>query len=434
MKRSIRMGGWAALAMLVNGLGAQDKYGLPPEVLTLARIKVRMEETLNRLPNYTCLQVIERSRRPAASRRFELVDILRLEVALVDGKELFAWPGERKFEERELRDLAPSGAIGNGDFALHARSIFLSSTPQFRSVGEEPLEGRPAIRYDFTVSAMLSGYRISVPPHQAIVPYRGSFWADPATLEVRRLEVIAEEIPPELRLSEARTVVDYARRPIGDAEFLLPVAAALEMTDERGNSSLNRTTYTECHQYVGEIVVRFDEAPEDEGAEPPPDPVIRTSLPADLRLETALDVAIDSSSAVVGDEVRAILLRDLKQEKRLIAPKGAVLNGRIVRLAAHRHPVAYYEIGLKFLTLEFGDTVASLRTVLESGGGGSLPGAGMPSGQALYGAGGERFQITLQQQPDDHGVLFWKGTRARIPRGHRLRWRTVAQEPVRIDP
>src|SRR5260370_29219607 len=53
---------------------------LAPEILLLSRIKVRAAENLQRLPNYTCTETIERSRRARKSRRFDPVDTLRLEV------------------------------------------------------------------------------------------------------------------------------------------------------------------------------------------------------------------------------------------------------------------------------------------------------------------------------------------------------------------
>ncbi len=114
---------------------------LSPESLMLARIKVRMAENLKRLPNYTCLQTIERSTRSSATQRYRPMDILRMEVALVGGKELFAWPGEQNFQEREFREIATSGAMGNGNFALHARSVFLSNVPTFKYAGRETRDG-----------------------------------------------------------------------------------------------------------------------------------------------------------------------------------------------------------------------------------------------------------------------------------------------------
>src|SRR5579884_1905575 len=105
--------------------GAQSPDVVTPEVLLLARIRTQMSRTLERQPNYTCVQEIERSHRIPPKHKFQLVDMLRLEVALVDGREMFAWPGAQKFEETELQKMVPQGAaIGNGNFALHARNVF----------------------------------------------------------------------------------------------------------------------------------------------------------------------------------------------------------------------------------------------------------------------------------------------------------------------
>src|SRR6185369_10656113 len=101
-----------------------------------AQVRARMIGNLSRLPNYTCLQTIERKVRQASSRRYELVDVVRLEVALVNGKELFSWPGAGKFEDKEISEIVSGGAIGNGTFALHAKSVFQSRTARITYVGE----------------------------------------------------------------------------------------------------------------------------------------------------------------------------------------------------------------------------------------------------------------------------------------------------------
>src|SRR6184192_2261693 len=119
------------IAAGITGLMAQTteaSFELAPETLLLSRIRLSMSQNLKRQPNYTCVETVERSRRAGATRKFQLQDTLRLEVALVDGKEMFAWPGSRNFEDTDLRNMVTTGAIGNGNFALHARSIFEGRT------------------------------------------------------------------------------------------------------------------------------------------------------------------------------------------------------------------------------------------------------------------------------------------------------------------
>src|SRR5262249_1195220 len=115
-------GGMAGFAMSA-AIWAQQASALKPETIDLPKIRARTLNNLARQPNYACVETVERSQRAGSSRKFQVVDTIRLEVALVDGKEMFAWPGSKKFEDTDIRDLVSTGAFGNGNFALHAKAI-----------------------------------------------------------------------------------------------------------------------------------------------------------------------------------------------------------------------------------------------------------------------------------------------------------------------
>jgi len=69
----------------------------------LARVRAGVHDNLSRLPNYTCVETIERAVRCKPSDKFAKSDNIRLEVAYVEGKELFGWPGAAKIEEPDIR-------------------------------------------------------------------------------------------------------------------------------------------------------------------------------------------------------------------------------------------------------------------------------------------------------------------------------------------
>jgi hypothetical protein len=356
----------SAVAFALAGAGLSlAQEDLPPDVLLLARIKVHMEQNLSSLPNYTCLETIERSRRRAPSRRFELVDVLRLEVALVNRKELFSWPGAGKFEESEIFEFVQGGSIGNGSFGLHANSVFLSHAPTFTYAGERIREGgRKAVRYDYRVPQLNSGYSIRVPPNKATVGYHGSFWADAETLDLIRLEVYADDIPPILEVSEAVNTMEYARTRIGDSEFLLPKESELLMTDLGGNESRNRTQFSNCRQFAGESYLSFGEAPGAEAA-PVPKPPEPVRLPGGLLLELELDSDINSEKSFVGDPITAKVARTVRKGQNLIVPKGAAATGRIVRMERSVGSPRTVTLGLQFSTLEFDKKKAPFEAQLE---------------------------------------------------------------------
>lgn len=310
---------------------------LAPELATLGRIKSRMVQTLARQPNYMCVQQVERSHRRLPRGRYELHDVIRIEVALVDGKEMYAWPGSRKFEETDLSTMVTGGAIGTGNFATHARAVFQTSSPRYRYIGPTELAGKKSVRFDFVVPLFSSGYRIRVKQQEVTVGYHGSFWADAETHELQRLEIVADDIPPSLGVATAQDAMEYERVKIGPSEFLLPRGSELVMTDLYGNESRNRTTFSSCKQYSGESVLTFDEAPADETEAPEPVAVARQELelPEDLTFDVKLQTEIDSTTAAVGDPVIATLDDDIKLKRRLLVAKGAKLLGRILRLERH---------------------------------------------------------------------------------------------------
>lgn len=394
-----------------------------PEVLLLARIKVKMEENLERQPNYTCLQTIERSRRQAPSRRYQLVDTLRLEVALVEGKELFSWPGASEFREQDLREFVPTGAIGNGTFALHARSVFLATWPTFVSAGEEELNGRPCVRFDYQVSLMGSGWRLKVGDAEATVAYSGSFWAEKQTLDLMRLDVHADAIPPHLMLLSASEQMEYRRMKIGNSDFLLPWRAVMTLVDLDGHESRNVTLFSGCRRYAGESFLTFEEPPPAtlESAADAPELI---ELPPGIRLPIQLQTPIDDRTSMVGDRVTAVIHANVKRNKEVVVPKGAVVNARIVHLEKVGGPVAYFIVGLQLESVEFDNKRAELVAALAELGS-YLPFGRITTTPNFPGA-------FIRPLPDLEsipgvGIFYVKGEVIRLRPGTRMTWLTKSK-------
>src|SRR5262249_10228678 len=343
--------------------------------------------------------------------KYELRDMLRLEVALVDGKEMFAWPGEAKFEDTELFDMVPGGgAIGTGNFAAHARAVFRTNAPRFEYNGIVDLEGRSAYKYGFTVAQIESGYHIRVNGVEAVVGYHGTFWADIKTFDLIRLEVIADDIPTALGLKSAQDVMDYGRMKIGAADFLLPSGSELLMADLNGNLSRNITRFTGCRQYTGESVLTFADAPDTTTPTAARDRAKEAiQIPADVAFEISLDATVDSEKSMVGDPVTATLEENIKVKRQLLFPKGAKLLGRILRLERHGD---HCDLDIRFSELVSVEARSSLNTRLET-----KPSAEMH--QVFRGL------VQISDEPNASGLRL-RGSRVHLPRGFHLRLRTLA--------
>jgi hypothetical protein len=399
----------AALALAAPLVGAQDT-ALDPAVLLLARIKAHMMETLTRQPNYTCLETVERWQRSGLARPYSFIDRLRLEVALVDGKEMFAWPGSQRFEDHDVRDWVPSGTFGTGEFAAHSRVVFGSNTATFEPRGEQylsisNLELRPAVRFDFTVPQLVSGYRIRSGAEEAVIGYRGSFYVEPQSLDLMRLEVFADDLPAPLKLKSLSDRMDYARVRIGEGDFLLPESSEVVLVDLNGHQERNDLHFTACRQYTGQSKLSFDDAEPSQSAAPAQRSELE--LPRNLQITLSLADDIDLETVAIGDPVKARLRDDLKLRGRLLLAKGATALGRISRL--ERHP-NFIVLGLIFTDLESSEGHAKLELQFDRA----------VSGATL----GPRGLWTAFPPMEHEGLIPLPTGRTRLMRGALTVWRT----------
>ncbi|HLK50126.1 MAG TPA: hypothetical protein VKT49_18405 [Bryobacteraceae bacterium] len=89
----------------------------------LKKVRNQMAETLARLPDYTCRENHARSVQRAGSNHYENRDLLRVDVAFLNGRELYAWPGSR-FGQESLLEMARGGSIGTGNFGLLGKAVY----------------------------------------------------------------------------------------------------------------------------------------------------------------------------------------------------------------------------------------------------------------------------------------------------------------------
>ncbi len=405
--------------LLSAGLAAGQPSGGSAILLDAIREKARAN--LERMPDFICLQTIERSRKDPHSAELREVDRLQVEVGLIGDREVFAWPDSGAFGEQHLADLIQHGTAGTGNFALHARNVLVADGPAYSYQGEEEIGGRLVHRFDYTVSRERSTYSLRVPPFQARVAFHGTFWADSETLDLVRLRVVADEIPAELGLVEAVDTMEYGRREIGSGGFLLPNASRLDMLSITGGLRRNESAFSLCRQYVGESSISFDSS--GAGAEDESAAGTELRLPPRASLDVTLAEAIDPGQAVLGSRIRGTLAKPLKHGEEIVAPKGANVLGRLVRLEKHDRPVDHYVVGLQFDTLEVGGQSATFTATMREASGSS---ALMKEAKSLDPTFRKRrkgfLQVLVNETQRGQGVLYWTADRPVIEAGIRMRW------------
>jgi hypothetical protein len=316
----------------------------------LAKIKSTVEENLDRLPNYTCTETIQRTERPKIDGQPKLMmfETVRLEVAFVDGHELFGWPGAAKIDESDVGKMI-DGSIGNGYFALFSQNVFSAAFATYQYVNGDQLDGKPSVRYDYRVPQSSEVYVIKGDAGKAAVGFHGSFWVDPATMDLMRITAIVDDPPQVLGISATSSILDFERKPIGSSSFVLPRAARLMVVDTDGMERENRLSLASCHQFVGESVLKFD-VPTNEPAAAAKAAIARIALPDDFTVDFNLDTAIEWGNAAGGDPVHGTLRDSVRSDAGIVVPKGAVLSGRIAHLVLRGD---LYYVELKLTSLDF---------------------------------------------------------------------------------
>src|ERR1700681_2084532 len=205
------MGRWLrsafAAAVLVAAAPASElslNTLLPP-------IQHHVAEYVAGLPNYTCMETVHRFERPRRVKDFQIIDTIKLEIAVLNGTEHFAWPGSSQFEDKDLPDLLGGGhgALTKGDFVMHARNIFLRDQAVFSSPRAEKLGDRAAMRLDYEVPVAKSNFEIRADGQKAVVGYKGTAWVDENSLQLLRISIEAEGIPSKIRIRSMRSEINY---------------------------------------------------------------------------------------------------------------------------------------------------------------------------------------------------------------------------------
>ncbi len=393
---------------------------IPREVLQLRNIKRQMAREMSRMPNYTCLETIYRSTHestrlviavPGKTVPFRRMDVVRLEVAEVNGNELFARPGEHEFHRKEITELVPGGLMGNGIFSGFAHDVFSSDIATFKFAGEERIDGRQLLRYDYRIPQLFSGYHVGSSVSSALVGYHGSFWADPQTMQAARMDVIADDIPPATHMAAVTNTVNFANVRIGASNALLPQSAQLYSRMIEGRESRNEVAFTHCREYGVESVISFG-PPVDESSGKSADST-QTDVSPGLQLTISLETPIDSETAAVGDVIAGRVEEDVKRKNVVIVPGGAVLIGRLRRLDRHLEGFPYVLAELEFTRIEFAGKSARFFAVLE---------------KILASSGTENLKRVPAHDLPGVGAISISGNRLILPAGMKMTWKTLSYE------
>ena len=323
----MRPGGLASvLCVLTCAAPAQN---LAPEVLLLARIRSHLRDELAHLPNYTCLETITRFHKdPARGSRLRPLDTVRMEIGYSGGREFYGLPGDRSFSEDNPAALAGAGMSADFIFGTTLYNLFVADSATFTSRGEDSIDGRQALKYDFGLPRFMNRFRISTGGSAGTVGMEGSFWADPQSLDLLRLDVRATEIPDFLPLAGMESTVTYARTRIGEFDAMLAQRADLHLLNLDGTEAYNRFDFTHCRVFQASSTIRFDANPgEPAKAAAESEGIVPAALPVTIRLTTPI-----TDRDAPGMPIEGRVVGEVRSKGGIVLEDGAPVRGRVRRL------------------------------------------------------------------------------------------------------
>ena len=408
----------------------------------LARAREILVERDIRLPDYTCVQTLDRrylnpkhkhGPAPACGQGLssgpsnlvlQATDRLRLDLKVSQGVEIGSWAGSQ-FDSRSIFDLVGGGPYGTGMLGALISDTFVRGGATYRYIGEETNNGTRVYAYSYQVPAIASHYQVRSGSGWTPVAFSGSFWLDSESLELKRLTSQSRALPPESGACESATTVDYQKLAAGNGAYLLPQQSSTEIEMQDGTETRMTAVYSGCRQYRGEATIRFDEAPTDGGAiaaAAPPAP-----LPAGLEIAIALTEPIDTDTAAAGDMVKARIRKAVRdrRSKAVLVPEGAMVQARIVQMQHWLIDPPRFVISIALEKLEEGGAWRALYAKAESRA--TVDVADVDRGTLVAEPGSTIMVVPPKGQPPQLGAFLFPTERShyRVPAGYASDWTTI---------
>ncbi len=423
--------------LLLACAAAAAGSGNPEPVQVLQRVIAKIAENNRRIPNFTCVEtvtreyyqpaapvqracdvVLERRKMPSLDMRLHptSTDRLRLEVTMSSRGEIHAWSGASRFEDSRIDAIVQDGPMGTGAFGAFLSTIFEQDVKRFDFEGATTVAGQTRMQFSFNVPQSDSHYRMKVYNSWESVAYHGGFEVDTATGDVRWLEVQTGPLPAAAVTCQTTTRLDFDIVSLGNRPFLLPSATRQRFVASNAGEVENRISFSGCREYRGDSSITYADGP------PPADGVpsrrvtpALAAIPSNLAFSMELLSPIDTATAAAGDPFTARLASALRLDSKIYAPKGALVEGRLLRVqVAYTPPV---------------EAVVVLRPQAVETGGVKIPIAAVND---FYRASQQaqklkkRYEILLPYEWETNSGLFrFPGSQVVVKKGFLSDWRTV---------
>ena len=224
----------------------------PPDELRsiLAEASRHAIEYSHSLPNLMCEQVTDRSVDRKGTGQWKHKDRFTELLSYVDHKEARTFLAtEHSAPKSHEPDADTTGTVSFGEFGGVLEGVFrTASKTDFHWKGTGALGDGTVQVFGYRVARTNSILNVGAKT-TTVVGYHGEVFIDSATRGVRRITMVADDIPKSSRLYATSVSVDYDYVAINNHDYLLPVAAQIEVSHDRRETDLNRIEFRNFHRF-----------------------------------------------------------------------------------------------------------------------------------------------------------------------------------------
>lgn len=202
------------------------------------------------LPNFLCIQVTNRSYDTSGYGRWKLRDSL-VEVLRYRDKQESRTTLEVNGQSSTVSRAGLKGSISTGEFGGVLRAVFSDSAKaQFKWKETDALNTGTVQVFDYSVDQKNSMFSVFGSNNKQIfAAFHGQVFIDSTTHEVRRVTLIADNLPKDFPTHATRIDVDYDYVAINDHDYLVPVSAEMRLTQGKHEAVLNTMEFRGYRRY-----------------------------------------------------------------------------------------------------------------------------------------------------------------------------------------
>ncbi len=221
------------------------------------------------LPNFMCIEVTNRSIDSSASGRWKLqdniVELLRYRDK-TESRNTLEVNGKTSKVDRD----GMKGAVSTGEFGGVLKSIFgEKSKAEFTWKETDQLKEQPVQVFTYKVAKENSSFGVVDPDNREVMAaFHGQVFIDSVTRRVRRVTLIADDMPYGFKTRATSIGVDYDYVSINNHDYLLPVSAEMRLV--KGHAAIMNTMEFRDYKRFGSSmrVVDYSESGETKAEAP----------------------------------------------------------------------------------------------------------------------------------------------------------------------